>query len=182
MPILEALTRLCHGEYGEAALDEIRALAPSWLAQMPGLAGPEEVARLSGKDLGAGRERMLREIVECLDGIAGIRPLVFVLEDLHWSDRSSLDVLSLVARRPDPAAGQGPSSSRSGERSPRKRRARGRRPCRPGSAPGWSASISTTTSASTGQKRTVSVPGSPHSVPGSTRIPSPAARGRGAMA
>src|SRR5205085_4897321 len=30
-------------------------------------------------------------------------PLVLVLEDLHWSDYSTIDLLSLLARRPDPA-------------------------------------------------------------------------------
>jgi DNA-binding winged helix-turn-helix (wHTH) protein/tetratricopeptide (TPR) repeat protein len=102
MPVLEALTRLSHSE--GAALDEIRRLAPSWLLQMPGLVDADEVAALQPKVLGASRERMLREIVECLDAIAGIRPLVLVIEDLHWSDRSTLDVLSMIARRPEPAA------------------------------------------------------------------------------
>ena len=46
---------------------------------------------------------MLREIVEALGAITVSRPLVLLLEDLHWSDASTLDLVSLLARRSDPA-------------------------------------------------------------------------------
>ena len=36
--------------------------------------------------LGATRERMLREMGEVLDALTAHSTLVFVLEDLHWSD------------------------------------------------------------------------------------------------
>src|SRR5262249_9134906 len=47
--------------------------------------------------------RMLRELTEALDLLTIERPLVLVLEDLHWSDASTLAWLAYVARRPDPA-------------------------------------------------------------------------------
>jgi predicted ATPase len=46
---------------------------------------------------------MLRELTEALDVLTTERPLVLVLEDLHWSDLSTLAWLTYVARRPDPA-------------------------------------------------------------------------------
>ena len=46
---------------------------------------------------------MLRELSEALDVLTTIRPLVLVLEDLHWSDGATLAWLAAVARRPDPA-------------------------------------------------------------------------------
>ena len=49
---------------------------------------------------GATRERMLREIAEAVETLG---PLVLVLEDLHWSDYSTLDLISAVARRREPA-------------------------------------------------------------------------------
>jgi predicted ATPase len=52
--------------------------------------------------LGATRERMLREIGEALETIASENPLLLVLEDLHWVDRSTVDLISAVARRRAP--------------------------------------------------------------------------------
>lgn len=52
---------------------------------------------------GATRERMLREMVTLLEVLTVETPLVLVLEDLHWSDPSALDLLALVARRREPA-------------------------------------------------------------------------------
>ena len=52
---------------------------------------------------GASRERMLREMGEAAEQFTMQRGLVVVLEDLHWSDVSTLDWLTYVARRREPA-------------------------------------------------------------------------------
>ena len=44
---------------------------------------------------------MLRELAEAMEVLAAVEPLVLVLEDLHWSDRATLDWLAYVARRRD---------------------------------------------------------------------------------
>ena len=49
------------------------------------------------------RERMLRELGEALEALAGDRSLVLVLEDLHWSDASSVDAIAYLAQRTRPA-------------------------------------------------------------------------------
>src|SRR5690606_17259680 len=54
LPVLEALTRLCFSEGGDAALGELRRLAPSWLVQMPSLVPAEEIAAIQAKTVGAG--------------------------------------------------------------------------------------------------------------------------------
>jgi predicted ATPase len=54
-------------------------------------------------DTTLGETRMLRELTEALDAVTTEHPLVLVLEDLHWSDRATLEWLAYVARRPDPA-------------------------------------------------------------------------------
>ena len=46
---------------------------------------------------------MLRELAEALEVMTAVRPLVLVLEDLHWSDPSTLAFLTYVARRRDRA-------------------------------------------------------------------------------
>ena len=52
---------------------------------------------------GATRERMLRELVEALDALTRESPLVLLLEDLHWSDSATVDLLAMLARRREPA-------------------------------------------------------------------------------
>src|SRR5262249_10903557 len=49
------------------------------------------------------RERMLREMAEALEALMAERPLVLALEDLHWSDYATLDLLAFLARRRQPA-------------------------------------------------------------------------------
>ena len=46
---------------------------------------------------------MLREIAEALETLTAQRPLILVLEALHWSDVSTLDLLAFIARRKEPA-------------------------------------------------------------------------------
>jgi predicted ATPase len=46
---------------------------------------------------------MLRELAEGLEALSAERPLVLVLEDLHWSDASTVEALAMLARRREPA-------------------------------------------------------------------------------
>jgi predicted ATPase len=46
---------------------------------------------------------MLREIGEALEALTATRSLLLLLEDLHWSDPSTLELLSFLARRRQPA-------------------------------------------------------------------------------
>src|SRR5262252_5930884 len=46
---------------------------------------------------------MLRELAEVVETLTAETPLVLVLEDLHWSDYATLDLLALLARRRAPA-------------------------------------------------------------------------------
>jgi predicted ATPase len=81
----------------------LQQYAPTWLTQLPALvdiAAREEVQR---QVAGATQERMLRELCDALEALTVEQPLLLVLEDLHWSDYSTLDVLAMLARRQEPA-------------------------------------------------------------------------------
>jgi DNA-binding winged helix-turn-helix (wHTH) protein/tetratricopeptide (TPR) repeat protein len=103
LPVLEALGRLCREPDGSRLVSVLRRHAPSWLAQMPALLPHAEWEALQRTMGSTGQTRMLRELTEALDALTLERPLVLVLEDLHWSDRATLEWLAYVARRPDPA-------------------------------------------------------------------------------
>jgi DNA-binding winged helix-turn-helix (wHTH) protein/tetratricopeptide (TPR) repeat protein len=103
LPVLEAFGRLCREPDGSSLVSVLRQYAPSWLVQMPALLPPAEWEALQRTVGHPVQTRMLRELTEALDALTTARPLVLVLEDLHWSDRATLERLAYVARRPDPA-------------------------------------------------------------------------------
>lgn len=103
MPVLEALSRLCHEKEGEQLTTLLHRYAPTWLVQMPAVLHDAELEALQRKTRGVGRERMLREMAEAIEVLTALRPLVLVLEDLHWSDYSTLELLTALARRREPA-------------------------------------------------------------------------------
>ena len=99
LPVLEALQRLCTQRDGVALVELLRRHAPSWLIQLPGLLDPAECETLERRLGVTSRERMLREIATLVTALPA--PLVLLLEDLHWSDRATLDVVSTLAQRRD---------------------------------------------------------------------------------
>ena len=46
---------------------------------------------------------MLREMTQALEAIASETPLLLLFEDLYWSDFSTLELISAIARRSEPA-------------------------------------------------------------------------------
>ncbi len=102
LPVLEALAQLCRGPSGDQALELLARFAPSWLGRMPAFAGSATLAQ-SKRLEATTRERVLREMADALEAMTSPRPLVLVLEDLHWSDPSTVDLVSLLANRRDPA-------------------------------------------------------------------------------
>ncbi|HUG16917.1 MAG TPA: ATP-binding protein, partial [Thermomicrobiales bacterium] len=46
-----------------------------------------------------GQTTLFDNVAGFLASVASVRPLVVMLEDLHWADRASLDLLRFVARR-----------------------------------------------------------------------------------
>jgi predicted ATPase/DNA-binding winged helix-turn-helix (wHTH) protein len=103
LPLLEALGRLCRGPDGDEIVAVVRQVAPSWLAHLPAVgsaADREVLARLAN---GVTPVRMMRELAEALEVVTATRPVILVLEDLHWSDAPTLEWLHYVARRRDPA-------------------------------------------------------------------------------
>ena len=101
LPIFDALERLCRDDGQALAL--LSRLAPTWLAQLPALVEEADRAELERRALGGTTERLLREAAAVLEAVAADRPLVLVLEDLHWADPSTVDLLAWLARRATPA-------------------------------------------------------------------------------
>lgn len=97
LPVLDAIARLCRER--PEVVEVLRAHAPMWLLQMPSLVSAPDREMLSREIYGVSREQMLRAMGEALGALAEETPLVLILEDLHWSDYSTLDLISYLARQ-----------------------------------------------------------------------------------
>src|SRR4029450_7670800 len=98
LPLLEALGRLCREPDGDRLLNLFPPHAPSRLMQLPGLVSTTDFEELRRRVSGPTRKRMLRELVEAVEVLSAERPLLLVLEDLHWSDSATLEWLGDVGR------------------------------------------------------------------------------------
>lgn len=101
LPVFDALGRLCREQ--PEVIDVLRGHAPMWLLQMPSLVSASEREVLSREVSGSSRERMLREMGDALEVLTRDQPLLLVLEDLHWSDYSTLDLISYLSTQRAPA-------------------------------------------------------------------------------
>jgi DNA-binding winged helix-turn-helix (wHTH) protein len=97
LPWLEAWGELLDGPGGEAARAVLARVAPTWCREFPvAFAGSASPTRELGE---ISAPRMLREMAGALEQLAATAPVVIVLEDLHWADAASCDLLRLVCQR-----------------------------------------------------------------------------------
>jgi DNA-binding winged helix-turn-helix (wHTH) protein len=96
LPFLEAVQALLSGADGELVRGVFERHAPHWCSQFPALL-PVVAPRV--EERGSSPARMLGELCDALTASSQLKPLVLVLEDLHWADPSSSDLLHLLAQR-----------------------------------------------------------------------------------
>ena len=92
-PVLEALRALARGASAPER-ERLIAVAPALTWLLPELAGTSAPWR-RGQDFESGQDLIFAWLLAALEEAAAARPLVVVLEDLHWADRSTLDLLAL---------------------------------------------------------------------------------------
>ncbi len=98
-PLLEIIARLARLNVRDDLIRALRQVAPLWLAQLPALQARIDADALQRRIAGATAERMLRELTDLIESVAERAPVVLCIEDLHWSDVSTLDWLACFARR-----------------------------------------------------------------------------------
>jgi len=98
-PVLEALAGLCRGAGSAGIIRTLLELAPSWATQMPAPISTGQRAPAHQQTASDPRSRMVREACCLFEALATERPLVLVLEDLHWADFATIDLLSALCRR-----------------------------------------------------------------------------------
>ena len=104
LPVLEVLDSLQRHEQLGSLGRLIRAIAPSWYAQItPAPDNDSSAARLAADTAGGSQERLKREIAALFEEIGRLQPTVVYLDDIHWADPSTIDLIGYLARRLDAA-------------------------------------------------------------------------------
>jgi tetratricopeptide (TPR) repeat protein/type II secretory pathway predicted ATPase ExeA len=103
LPVLDALEQLHTEAKLSVLVPLLQQYAPTWLERLPSLLSSEAREVAPPVEPTVARERMLREFARAIETLTGQIPLVLILEDLHWSDYSTLDLLAMLAHRQEPA-------------------------------------------------------------------------------
>ena len=101
-PMLKGIAELCRTE-GESIIQVFKAKAPTCIVQFSDLLSREERMDLGADVRGATSGRMLREVLDALEAVGELKPLIIILNDLQWVDHATVDVISEFARRHQPA-------------------------------------------------------------------------------
>jgi DNA-binding CsgD family transcriptional regulator len=97
-PVAQALRGLGR-ELEPAALDELVGPGRPLLARLlPELERGEEPASAGTAAGSSGQARLFEAFLALLERLADRSPTVLVVEDLHWADRSTLDLLAFLVR------------------------------------------------------------------------------------
>jgi tetratricopeptide (TPR) repeat protein len=103
LPVVDALRVLLKAEDGQW-MKEGLADSPAYVRTSLGLLLPEldAVGPTPPVDDPWGLEKLFASVTSILSALATTRPLALLIEDCHWADRSTLDLLSHLASAPPP--------------------------------------------------------------------------------
>ena len=100
LPILEVLESLTRGGDGEIVARTLRLLAPTWYVQIVSLSKEDSsTERVLADARTASQERMKRELIAFFEELCRTRPVILFLEDVHWADESTVDLLAYIGTK-----------------------------------------------------------------------------------
>ncbi len=106
LPILEALSSAVRADPSGEVRTLLQRHAPTWYGELGDTTLEAGIPAKTGEVVpqglqAASPERMKREMLGFVDATARVRPFVVFLEDLHWADASTVDLLAYLGNRLD---------------------------------------------------------------------------------
>jgi Protein kinase domain/AAA ATPase domain len=95
LPLIEALENLLHGPSHASVVRAFQTLAPTWFALVATAAG--SAARASGQSVT--QEQLKRQLFAFLRELSLSAPVILFLDDVHWADASTIDLLAYLATK-----------------------------------------------------------------------------------
>lgn len=100
LPILEALESLLHCSADDTLTEMMKQIAPTWYVEVVPLNSDDPSdARIIRDAKAASQERLKRELGAFLNEVSRLRPLILFVDDLHWADISTVDVLAFIGSK-----------------------------------------------------------------------------------
>jgi DNA-binding SARP family transcriptional activator/predicted ATPase len=98
LPLLDALESLLRADTRGAIAHLMQQHAPNWYAQVAPALQPVGQGK-APQVQAASQERLKRELNTFFREVCRLRPLVVFLDDVHWVDASTVDIMSYVANQ-----------------------------------------------------------------------------------
>ena len=100
LPFLEALTELANSTRGGLVRAVLKSKAPTWFVQLfPASSSDSSFQQIQRELTGGSQERMRRELVDALGELCRSYSICLVLEDLHWSDLATTELMGYLSKR-----------------------------------------------------------------------------------
>jgi tetratricopeptide (TPR) repeat protein len=100
-PIIDLLEGLTARDFDRPVSRLLKLMAPTWYVQVAPLwaSSDPSFSRVLDRARAASGERMKRELASFLAEISSDAPLALIIDDLHWADTSTIELLAYLAKR-----------------------------------------------------------------------------------
>ena len=95
LPLLDAIEDLMHEDGASELSGLLQSLAPTWAGLLAGVTSAEGNTEAHAQS----QERLKRELAAFLEQVCAKQPLVLLVEDIHWADVSTVDLVGYVLTR-----------------------------------------------------------------------------------
>ena len=100
-PIIELLETLTARDFNQPISQLLKLVAPTWYVQVAPLWASSDPTflRVLDQARAASGERMKRELASFLGELSSDAPLALIIDDVHWADTSTTELLAYLAKR-----------------------------------------------------------------------------------